>query len=152
MVLRSHLLGSYWVIAGMHCIELRILLPIGPWRCWCLFPWQERLTCWSWPCWWSCWPIPAGSATSAATQWWPRPAACSTPGAVQVWSRTHSYSVDFSKSRIGVKKSVFNKHKIKVCVSCFWRCRVFNAAAAHVTVSLYSCSSEINTRGELRAH
>ena len=36
----------------------------------------------------------------------------------QVWSLTHFYSVDFSKSRIGVKKCVFYKRKTKVCVSC----------------------------------
>ena len=36
----------------------------------------------------------------------------------QVWSLTQFYSVDFSKSRIGVKKCVFNKRTIKVCVSC----------------------------------
>ena len=38
--------------------------------------------------------------------------------AVQVWSLTQFYSVDFSKSRNDVKKCVFNKHTIKVCVSC----------------------------------
>ena len=37
---------------------------------------------------------------------------------VQVWSLTRFYSVDFSKSWIGVKKCVFNKRTIKVCVSC----------------------------------
>ena len=37
---------------------------------------------------------------------------------VQVWSPTQFYSVDFSQSRIGVKKCVFNKRTIKVCVSC----------------------------------
>ena len=36
----------------------------------------------------------------------------------QVWSLSQFYSVDFSKSRIGVKKCVFNKRTIKVCVSC----------------------------------
>ena len=36
----------------------------------------------------------------------------------QVWSLTQLYSVDFSKSRIGVKKCVFNKRTIKVCFSC----------------------------------
>ena len=36
----------------------------------------------------------------------------------QVWSLTQFYSVDFSKSRIGVSKCVFNKRTIKVCVSC----------------------------------
>ena len=36
----------------------------------------------------------------------------------QVWSLTQIYSVDFSKSRISVSKSVFNKRTIKVCVSC----------------------------------
>ena len=38
--------------------------------------------------------------------------------AVQVWSLTQFYYVDFSKSRIGVNKCVFNKCTIKVCVSC----------------------------------
>ena len=36
----------------------------------------------------------------------------------QVWSLTQFYSVDFSKSRIGVKKCIFNIRTIKVCVSC----------------------------------
>ena len=36
----------------------------------------------------------------------------------QVWSLTQFYSVDCSKSRIDVKKCVFNKRTIKVCVSC----------------------------------
>ena len=36
----------------------------------------------------------------------------------QVWSLTQFYSVDFSQSRIEVKKCVFNKRTIKVCVSC----------------------------------
>ena len=36
----------------------------------------------------------------------------------QVWSLTQFYSVDFSKSRIGVKKCNFNKRTIKVCVRC----------------------------------
>ena len=40
------------------------------------------------------------------------------PDELQVWSLTQFYSVDFSKSRISVKKCVFNKRTIKVCVSC----------------------------------
>ena len=36
----------------------------------------------------------------------------------QVWSLTQFFSVDFSKSRINVKKCVYNKRTIKVCVSC----------------------------------
>ena len=40
------------------------------------------------------------------------------PSSNQVWSQTQFYSVDFSKSWIGVKKCVFHKHTIKVCVSC----------------------------------
>ena len=36
----------------------------------------------------------------------------------QVWSLTQFYCVDFSQSRTGVKKCVFNKCKIKVCVRC----------------------------------
>ena len=53
----------------------------------------------------------------------------------QVWSLTQFYSVDFSKSRIGVHKCVFNKRIIKVCVSVLgpprlawhtWRCPCFS--------------------------
>ena len=33
-------------------------------------------------------------------------------------THTFFYSVDFSQSRISVKKCVFNKRTIKVCVSC----------------------------------
>ena len=40
-------------------------------------------------------------------------------GHVQVWSLTQFYSVDFSKSRIGVNKCVLYKRTIKVCVSCY---------------------------------
>ena len=40
------------------------------------------------------------------------------PEIPQVWSLTQFYSVDISKSRIDVKKCVFNKRTIKVCVSC----------------------------------
>ena len=36
----------------------------------------------------------------------------------QVWSLTQFYSVEISQSRISVKKCVFNKRTIKVCVSC----------------------------------
>ena len=36
----------------------------------------------------------------------------------QVWSLTQFYSVDFSKSRMNVKKCVFNKRTIKVCTIC----------------------------------
>ena len=70
----------------------------------------------------------------------------------QVWSLTQFYSVDFSQSRIGVNKCVFNKRTIKVCVSCCWRCPGTSAPSApHLTVSLYLCSSGSNVRGELRA-
>ena len=70
----------------------------------------------------------------------------------QVWSLAQFYSVDFSKSRIGVKKCVFNKCTIKVCVSCCWRCPGTSApSAAHLMVSLYLCSSGSNARGESRA-
>ena len=41
-----------------------------------------------------------------------------SPVTIQVWSLTQFYSVDFSKSRIVVKKCVFNKRTIKVCVRC----------------------------------
>ena len=60
----------------------------------------------------------------------------------QVWSLTQFYSVDFSQSRIGGNKCVFNKRTIKVCVSCCCRCPGTSAPnAAHLTVSLYLCSS-----------
>ena len=55
---------------------------------------------------------------------------------------THStqlFSVDFSRSRIGVKKCVFNKRTIKVCVSCCRRCpgtSALSAAPDGVLVSL----------------
>ena len=39
-------------------------------------------------------------------------------GRIQVLSLTQFYSVSFSQSRIVGKKSFFNKHTIKVCVSC----------------------------------
>ena len=39
-------------------------------------------------------------------------------GKEQVWSLAQFYSVDFLKSRIDVKKCVFNKRTINVCVSC----------------------------------
>ena len=39
-------------------------------------------------------------------------------GITQVWSLTQFYSLDFSQSRIDVKKCVFNKRTFKVCVSC----------------------------------
>ena len=73
------------------------------------------------------------------------------PAQEQVWSLTQFYFVDFSPSRIGVKKCVFNKRTIKVCVSCCWRCPGTSApSTAHLTVSLYLCSSGSNERGELR--
>ena len=73
------------------------------------------------------------------------------------------YNVKFGKER-GTKrapgppnfwnnknKCVFNKRTIKVCVSC-WRCQGTSApSAAHLTVSLYLCSSRSNARGESRA-
>ena len=61
----------------------------------------------------------------------------------QVWSLTQFYSVDFWQSRIGVKKCVFNKRTIKVCVTSA-------PSAPHLTVSLYLCSSGSNARGESR--
>ena len=70
----------------------------------------------------------------------------------QVWSLTQFYSVDFSQSRISVKKCVFNKHTIKVCISCCWQCPGTSVPSpANLTVSLYLCSSGSNARGELRA-
>ena len=39
---------------------------------------------------------------------------------VQVWSLNQFYSVDFSQSRINVKKCVFNIRSFKICVSCLF--------------------------------
>ena len=47
-----------------------------------------------------------------------RPPLAGRKGSTQVWSLTQFYSVDFSQSRIGVNKCVFNKRTIKVCLSC----------------------------------
>ena len=79
----------------------------------------------------------------------------SIPGATRwgkVWSLTQFYYVEFSKSRIDVKKCIFNKRTIKVCVSCCRRCPETSALSVpHLTVSLYLCSSGSNARGESRA-
>ena len=67
-------------------------------------------------------------------------------------SLTQLYSVDFSQSRIGAKKCVFNNCIIKVCVGSCQRCPGTSApSAAHLTVSLYLCSSGSNARGKSRA-
>ena len=59
--------------------------------------------------------------------WWSPQAVdhCGSPrsDANQARSLTQFYSVDFSQSRIDVKKCVFNKRTIKVCVSCCWPLR-----------------------------
>ena len=56
----------------------------------------------------------------------------------QVWSLTQLYSVEFSKSRIAVKKCVFNKRTIKVCVSCCLRCPGTSRPSAAPDVVLVS--------------
>ena len=67
----------------------------------------------------------------------------------QVWSLTQFYSVDFSQSRICIKKCVFNKPTIKVCVSSFlWCPGTSGPSATHLTVSLFLGSSRNNTRGK----
>ena len=74
------------------------------------------------------------------------------PSTGVLWSPTQLYSADFSQSRIGVRKCVFNKRTIKVCVSCCWRCPGTSAPSSpYLTVSLYLCSSGSNARGESRA-
>ena len=73
-------------------------------------------------------------------------------GVDQVWSLTQFYSVDFSQSRIGVNKCIFNKRTIKVCVSCCGRCPGTSAPSVpYLTVSLNLCSSGSNARDESRA-
>lgn len=41
------------------------------------------------------------------------------PSCSSCWSLTQFYSVDFSLSRIGVQKCVFNQRTVNVCVSYF---------------------------------
>ena len=63
--------------------------------------------------------VGGGGALVAESLDRPKPVLALGVGATQVWSLTQFYSVDFSQSRIGViKKCVFNKRLIKVCVSC----------------------------------
>ena len=50
-----------------------------------------------------------------------------------------------------LEKCVFNKRTIKVCVSCFDGGLGPPRLAAHLTVSLYLCSSGSNEQGESRA-
>ena len=85
-----------------------------------------------------------GRMTSGTSARWTWPTGSSiTPGLV---------TNTITQSRIDVKKCVFNKRTIKVCVSCCWLCPGTSApSAAHLTVSLYLCSSGSNARGELRA-
>ena len=69
----------------------------------------------------------------------------------QVWSLTQFYSV-FHNQGSALKKCVFNKRTIQVCVSCCWQCPGISAhSTAHLTVSLYLCSSGSNAWGESRA-
>ena len=69
----------------------------------------------------------------------------------QVWSLTQFISVDFWQSRIDVKKCVFNKRTIKVCVSCCWWCPGTSApSAAHLSVSLHLSSNDEASRGPLK--
>ena len=76
---------------------------------------------------------------------WRQPGTCKKREVFQVWSLTQFCSVDFSKSKVDVKKCVFNKRTIKVCVSYCWRCPETSAPiTAHLTMSLYLCSSGSN--------
>ena len=57
----------------------------------------------------------------------------------QVWSLTQFYSVDFSKPKIDeidVKKCVFDKPTIKVCVSCSGHCPGTSTRSAQGTVTV----------------
>ena len=70
----------------------------------------------------------------------------------QVWSQTQLNSVDFSQSRIGVKKCHFNKRTIMVCVSCCWRSPGTSVpSTTHLRVSLFLWSAGSNARGKSRA-
>ena len=85
---------------------------------------------------------------------WTRGRVWRCPGGVKShWSLTQFYSVDFLQLKISVKKCVFIKHKIKVFVSCSWRCPgTFALSAAHLAASLsFLCSYGCNALGKSRA-
>ena len=63
-----------------------------------------------------CWSFDQPAAGAVGEEGLPGVAAA--VGSGHVWSLTQFYSVDFSQSRIGLNKCVFNKRTIKVCVSC----------------------------------
>ena len=75
-------------------------------------------------------------------------------GVNQVWSLTQFYSVDFSQSRIDVKKCAFSNTQARFA-SAILRCPgTFAPSAAHLAVSLpptSRCFSEV-PKGESRAH
>ena len=58
------------------------------------------------------------ASTSAGTKQWVA-IVVNHEMAHQVWSLPQFYPVDFSQSRIGAKKCVFNKRTMKVCASCY---------------------------------
>ena len=72
------------------------------------------------------------------------------------WDCPVTYSILFCclftiKDRLG-NKACFYKRKIKVWVSCFWRCHGTSAPCmTHQTVSLYLWSFGSNARGESKA-
>ena len=91
------------------------------------------------------WPPKSSSSTMKLGRAW-------TGRFLQVWSLTQFYSVDFSQSANGVKKCVFNKRTIKVCVSFCWQCPGTSAPSTpFLTVSLYLCSCGSNAWGKSRA-
>ena len=68
----------------------------------------------------------------------------------QVWSLTQFYSLDFLQSRISIK-SAFSTNAQSRFASVVVDCPgTFAPSAAHLTVSLYLCSSGSNARGESR--
>ena len=85
------------------------------------------------PPWIDLWPPALGGGVQALIK-------VSTPRTLFNVSSGHLaqfYSVNFSQSRISVKKCVFRERSIKVCVSCSrWCPGTFAPSAAHQTVSL----------------
>jgi len=78
---------------------------------------------------------------------------------VSKWQPCNKFRLPLEVSKIrGVAKGsnfwkcVSNKRTIKVCVSCSWQCPGTSASsAAHLTVSLFLCSSGINAQWKSRA-
>ena len=76
----------------------------------------------------------------------------STHGGLSHRSQVGSSLTHYPNFQRNENKFVFNKRTIKACVSCCWQCPGTSLPrAAHLTVSLYLCSSGSKARGKSSA-